>query len=210
MDSMVSDVRDLLDGLNVARAHLFGISMGGIVAQRVAAEHPDRVGRLVLVSTTGKMTPWSRRVLEMFDIMARRLSPKEYVRMMAAFSLSPEYFDAGAHRSADLESGLMPTPAEMESLKAQGEAVRSLEPGRAAGAVRAPTLILAGRRDFLTPPSCAEDLRASIEGARLVFLDGGHACLMENTDEGVVEILSFLREGEIVESPTSPGPAALQ
>jgi pimeloyl-ACP methyl ester carboxylesterase len=194
MDSMVSDVDDLLNALSVGRAHFFGISMGGIIAQRFAAERPDRVARLVLVSTTRRMTPWSRRVLDVLEIMARRLSPREFVKLMAAFSLSPGYFDSGPHRSADLETALLPAPGEMASLLAQIEALRSLDAAGGAPAVRAPTLILSGRRDFLTPPSAAEDLKASIENSRLVFLEGGHACLMENTDEGVVEVLSFLRE----------------
>ncbi len=113
--------------------------------------------------------------------------------MMATLSLSPGYIDSGAHRAADLEAALIPERDEMGSLQAQIRALKTLEGEGPAPGVSVPTLILSGRRDFLTPQSCAEALHQSITGSRLAFLEGGHACLMENTDEGVVEILSFLK-----------------
>ena len=92
--------RSFLDGLGIASAHVFGVSMGGVIAQRFAAEHPDRTGRIVLVSTTGRTTGWSSRMLDFFETLATRLSPREWAASMATLSLSPAYFDGKGSRPA--------------------------------------------------------------------------------------------------------------
>lgn len=197
METMVSDLVDLLDALEIPRAHFFGVSMGGIVLQRLAAAHPDRVARLVLVSTTGRMSPWARRMLDVFEILTARLDPGEYVRVMAALSLSPAFFEGGRSKPEDFEKALEPRPEEMASIPPQIAAVRSIagEPP-AADRIGAPVLILSGRQDFLTPPFSAAALHAALPDARWVELEGGHACLMEATEEGLVHVLGFLRESE--------------
>lgn len=197
IESMIADIEAVWDAAGLERGALFGVSMGGILAQRFASLHPDRVSGLVLVSTTGRMTRWARRMLDLFTILAERLPPAEYVSVMASLSLSPESVEAGSSVAADLERGLLPSPEEMPNILAQVEALRVLEDGRPGGPIRAPTLVLSGRRDLLTPPSSAEDLRRSIADARVEYLEGGHAALMEDTDTGMVAILAFLRETRV-------------
>jgi 3-oxoadipate enol-lactonase len=197
LSAMVDDIADLLDGLGADRTHLFGVSMGGILAQRFASDHPGRVSRLVLVSTPGRMSRWARRMLDLFEIMATRLDPKEYVTLMATLSVSPAFFETEPARVKDMENALVPGAREMKTLLAQVEAVRSLGPDPIPARVRAPTLVVAGGRDFLTPPDQADELVKSIPGAERLDLPGGHACLLENTEEGLVRILAFLRgEGD--------------
>ncbi len=202
LDTMVSDLLDLLDSLSIPSADLFGVSMGGILARRFASLHGERTSRLILVSTPGRMTPWARHMLVLFEIMARRLSPREYVRMMSAMSLSPDSLDQNPRIAEDLESGLLPQEGEMDCILAQLRSLQSLPrpSGRGAGTrdvepLPHRTLILAGRRDFLTPPTGVSDLRALFPNSEAVYLSGGHAALMENSQEGVVEILRFLRAG---------------
>jgi pimeloyl-ACP methyl ester carboxylesterase len=194
MGSMVSDLADILDSLRIAKAHLFGVSMGGVVAQQFAARHPDRTDRIVLVSTTGRMTRWSGRVLDMFETLARRLEPSEWAAAMATLSLSPKYFENPMNRPGEFERGLTPAQGERDGILAQIAALRSLsDAGRTTGPA-APALVIGGRTDAITPLSASADLARSIPGARLKELDGGHACLVERTDEGLVEILSFLKK----------------
>jgi pimeloyl-ACP methyl ester carboxylesterase len=195
MATMVSDIADLIRALALPRAHVFGVSMGGILALRFASENPSLVSKLVLVSTPGSMTRWSRKVLDLFEIMVRRLPPQEFVAMMAALSLSPPTVSEGAWRVRDLENALVPRASEMAAIRAQVEAVRSLGTAPLPESIEVPTLILAGRRDFLTPPEQAEELHRALSGSELHWLAGGHACLMENTDEGIVRILAFLQGG---------------
>jgi pimeloyl-ACP methyl ester carboxylesterase len=193
MESMLTDLIDLLDGLEIPSAHLFGVSMGGIIACKCASLHPDRVRKLILISTPGGMTPWSLRMLDVFELMCSRLSPEEYTALMAALSLSPSTFNDKAGRIPEFEKALVPTEDELANIPAQIEAVRSLGKSDSVPAVKAPTLILSGDRDFLTPPSCGTRLNEAIPGSVLVRLDGGHAALMECIEEGVVHILRFLR-----------------
>ncbi|MHC4779203.1 MAG: alpha/beta fold hydrolase, partial [Planctomycetota bacterium] len=193
MNAMVSDVSILMTELDLGRTHLFGVSMGGIIALRVASIRPESVAKLVLVSTPGRMTPWARKMLDLFEIMARRLPPKEFVEVMAALSMSPDIVDSGSKRIRDLENALIPGESEMECILAQVDAVRSLGNTPLPTDVGAPTLILSGRKDFLTPPSQARELASAIPDAELFSLGGGHACLMENTEEGIVRLLAFLQ-----------------
>ncbi|MHC5079953.1 MAG: alpha/beta fold hydrolase [Planctomycetota bacterium] len=194
MASMTSDVKDLLDGLGVPTVQLFGVSMGGLIALRFTAAHPTQVSKLVLVSTPGKMSPWARRMLDLFEIMARRLSPREYVKMMATLSLSTTPFENQGRRVVDMENALVPDDREMPCILAQVEAVRTLPRQPIVETIEAPALILSGRQDFLTPPSFGEALQELLPHAQRGLLDGGHACLVESTDEGLVRILTFLRD----------------
>jgi pimeloyl-ACP methyl ester carboxylesterase len=192
METMVSDITCVLDGLEIPEAHLFGVSMGGILALRFLARYPTRATRLVLISTPSRMTPWARKMLDLFEIMARKLTPGEFVTMMAALSMSPATLARGGSRARDLERALLPDEVEMENILAQVAAVRSLGKESLPDNVGIPTLVISGKSDFLTPPAQARELSEAIETSELFSLEGGHACLMENSDEGVVRILSFL------------------
>src|SRR5690348_9621300 len=58
----VSDLVELMDELQLERAHVLGVSLGGVIAQRLAIDHPSRVDHLVLVSTSGFFTPYLRQM----------------------------------------------------------------------------------------------------------------------------------------------------
>ncbi len=180
LTDMAHDALGLLDALGIADAHVVGASMGGMIAQILAIEHPERVKSLTsIMSTTGN----------------RRLpSPKAKV-LRALMRPRPRNKALAVRRGMDLYrliagSSYPPTDAElrdkveraMQRSDRPGAVLRHLlavrtAPSRVAALqrVRVPTLVLHGSDDPLVPMAGGEDTAANIPGARLRIIPGiGH------------------------------------
>jgi pimeloyl-ACP methyl ester carboxylesterase len=179
---MADDAFGVLDALGVQRVHVAGASMGGMVAQHMAARRPDRVARLTLIMTSsgarhlpqpsarvrramlGKpVDPNDRqavvdRIVKLFDVIgspAHRPDPVEFRQRIAA---SVER----AHRPAGIAR-------QMVAVAADGD--RSALLAR----ITAPTHIVHGAADPLIPVAAAHDLHAKIRGSTLEVIEGmGH------------------------------------
>ena len=181
-EDMTDDAIAVLDALGWERAHLFGASLGGIIAQRIALRHPDRV--LSVVSDAG--IPSDVSGLGAFRYMRfgmlARLSRLKFpagrdgdIQMSLALAravASPAYpFDETATREwieREADSGPRDTRAQSRQVGASwhGQKLREL---------RKPTLVLHGDRDPLLRVSAARNTAKAIAGARLVLLPGaGH------------------------------------
>jgi pimeloyl-ACP methyl ester carboxylesterase len=155
MREMVEDAVALLDHLGIRRCHVAGLSMGGMIAQNLALDHPERVERLVLWSTAPRIEPPRSR---------------EGTRRLARSSLG--------HRLRPF--GQMAAIAEHDTRARLGE-------------IRAPTLVLVGESDALTPPRAAEALARGIPGARLVKIpEATHLLFWEKWREANGAVLEFL------------------
>jgi pimeloyl-ACP methyl ester carboxylesterase len=181
-EDMTDDAIAVLDALGWKRAHLFGASLGGIIAQRIALRHPDRV--LSVVSAAGMPSDTSglggARYVR-FGMLARlaRLKVPEGrdgdIRLSLALAravASPAYpFDETAAREwieREADSGPRDTKAQSRQVGAgwHGPKLREL---------RKPTLVLHGDQDPLLRVSAARNTAKAIAGARLVLLPGaGH------------------------------------
>lgn len=176
---MAADTVGLLDHLGIDRAHLVGASMGGMIAQQVAIDHPERVATLTsIMSTTGEAAYGQARPELLGELMAPVPEGREAViersvatnRMLA----SPELFDEAITRAEV-------TRAYDRSFRPAG-AARQLaaivgSPDRAAGLreLRVPTLVIHGDADPLVALSGGERTAELVEGAELVVIPGmGH------------------------------------
>ena len=181
-EDMTDDAIAVLDALGWKRAHLFGASLGGIIAQRIALRHPDRV--LSVVSAAGIPSDASglgavRYVrFGMLARLARLKFPEgrdgdiQLSLALARAVASPAYpFDETATREwieREVDSGPRDTRAQSRQVGAgwHGPKLREL---------RKPTLVLHGDHDPLLRVSAARDTAKAIAGARLVLLPGaGH------------------------------------
>jgi len=181
-EDMTDDAIAVLDALGWKRAHLFGASLGGIIAQRIALRHPDRV--LSVVSAAGMPSDTSglgagRYVrFGMLARLARLKFPEGRdgdIQMSLALAravASPAHpFDETATREwieREVDSGPRDTRAQSRQAGAgwHGPKLREL---------RKPTLVLHGDHDPLLRVSAARDTAKAIAGARLVLLPGaGH------------------------------------
>lgn len=178
---MARDTIALMDALGIKSAHLVGASMGGMIAQEVAIEFPQRVRSLTsIMSTTGnpRVPPPTREAAAV--LTAPPPATKE------------EYFERFAQTWKVLRVGSFPEDEALDRARAERTFERGLNPagvGRqlrailASGsrkqrlaAVKAPTLVIHGTVDPLVRPEGGKDTAASIPGARLLMIEGmGHA-----------------------------------
>ncbi|MFR9775626.1 alpha/beta fold hydrolase [Micromonospora sp. MS34] len=146
VELMARDTVGLMDALGIARADLLGISMGGRIALELALTHPDRVRRLVLVSTSAAGRGKVHMSLPMRLLWLLHWLPGRHGRYP-----QPGY----AHRR-------------------QRDAAVRYDATARLDRIHAPTLILHGRRDRSLPLSMAEQLHAGIAGSQLAVFRGGH------------------------------------
>lgn len=180
---MADDVIGLLDALQIDRAHVVGRSMGGMIAQIVASEHPLRVRSLTsIMSSTGNPN-LPQAAPEAMAVLTRRAPPPSEdeeaflahnVRVARVIG-SPGYpFDEEAHRSQTLaEYRRAYNPAgfgrQIAAMVATGDRRARLN------AILAPTLIVHGAADRLIPLTGGKDTAANVSGAELMVIEGmGH------------------------------------
>jgi pimeloyl-ACP methyl ester carboxylesterase len=180
LKDMAADGIGLLEELGIESAHVVGASMGGMIAQTMAAEHPDRVRSLVsIMSSTGSR--WSGqpapRILPVF--LQKPASGKEaYVeRIVKLFALvgSPG-FERDDDELRELASTSWDRGVDPAGLNRQlGAIIASGHRGQDLKRIRVPTLVIHGKSDRLIRPSGGRATSRAIPGARIDLIDGmGH------------------------------------
>jgi len=174
MDDMALDVVDLMDGLGIDKAHIAGISMGGFIAQLLAAKYPSRVLSMTsIMSGSGPVDPtlietlWSvRRTREVFI--------REWVEYVRQFG-SKKYF-AGDDHSRRLAAAAFDRCYAPDGANRQLLAIFCRKnPREVARTVSVPTLVVHGAGDLLIPPTRGRETAELIPGAAFELIDGmGH------------------------------------
>lgn len=197
MDMLVGDAAGLLERLGIASAHIYGVSMGGMVAQELALRYPELVSSLVLGATTcggGHAAMPSQETLQkLFGIMT--LSPEEAVKVATSVTFSPTFIERHPDKINDwLIKGAESPPSPM-GFKRQAEAAAGFDTYDRLPQIRVPTLILAGTADQLIPSDNSRILASRIPNAKLVLFEGaGHGYLWEAEEEANRTVHDFLRK----------------
>jgi pimeloyl-ACP methyl ester carboxylesterase len=173
------DVVGLLDHLGIDAAHVLGTSMGGMVAQQLAIDHPDRVLSLTSISSTTGEPDVGQPHAEVLELMfaaapeGREASVQRALEVARAIG-SPDQFDED--RVRQLAEASFDRAPDTEGVLRQLLAVVTA-PDRAAGlaALAVPTLVIHGEVDRLVDPSGGERTAELVPGAELVLIEGmGH------------------------------------
>ena len=195
LDGAADDAALVIADAGFASAGVLGVSMGGLIACRLAARHPASVERLVVASCGARLTPSHRRVLRFFELAFTRLEPAEAAEAFMAFAFGANF--------ADRFPGFVDQAAKLWTLDPEDRpgALQQLEHLQAGwdlrpqlAAIACPTLVLAGEHDPFVAPAATREIAAAIPEARYrevphaahsVLAEGGAALLNE-----VVEFLS--------------------
>lgn len=195
IDAMADDCAALLAHLGLERVAVLGHSMGGFVAQRLAARHPAFVGRLVLVATGSAPSPAD---LALFRDLAARLDAGEdparwFRRFFDAiftrrFLADPANVDAATRWALDY-----PYRQSPRAFRRQVDAIAAFDGGADLARIAVPTLVIAGAEDVLFPPAEGQALAARIAGARFLAIEGAaHAVHTEQPKAFVDAVTRFL------------------
>ncbi|MFQ5697093.1 MAG: alpha/beta fold hydrolase [Myxococcota bacterium] len=186
------DLLELLDDLGLERASFAGRSMGGMIAQELALLAPERVDRLVLVSTTGRV---DRHLASLFLLWAKMaesgVSAQIRHESSMLWCLGREALESDRRAQAYLRAkARMDRPADYAT---QARACSAHDVLDRLGALAMPTLVVAGTDDRLTPLPHADALSKAIPHAELALLPGsGHLPYLEKPDEFARVVLTFL------------------
>jgi pimeloyl-ACP methyl ester carboxylesterase len=182
LDDMADDAVGLMDALGVARAHIVGASMGGMIAQLVAINHADRTKSLISVmSTTGRrdLPPGNREALSELFRPPNSLSRDDLIDasilVQKALS-SPGFPTSEAEMRVKAERLTDRAPFDPAGLARQSAALIAAPPRNALlRELRCPALVLHGADDPVIPAAAGKDTAESIPGAELVIVPGmGH------------------------------------
>jgi 3-oxoadipate enol-lactonase/4-carboxymuconolactone decarboxylase len=187
IEDFADDALAVLDALGIAAAHVGGVSIGGMIAQAVAARAPARVTSLILCDTALALPPpemWRQRAATVRAEGVAAIADATLARWVTpGFLASP--------RGRGLRNLLLRT--HPEGYAAAAEALGSADLTRSTPKLRVPTLVLVGELDPSTPVAAAEALRDAIPGARLAVIPGAaHIPMVERPDEVTAAILDFL------------------
>lgn len=210
LDDMAADVMGVMRALGVARAHVVGASMGGMIAQVVAARFPDRVLSLTsIMSSSGRRglpgpTRAARKVL-----FSRPANPRNVDALVAhgarvfralgspAYPTSDKHMRARVARFVARNVNPAGVARQMVAIAASGDRSALLR------TISVPTLVIHGAADPLVPLACGEDSARQIPGARLVVIEGMGHDLPAQLSERLLALIDAHAHGKMAADSTA-------
>ena len=184
---LADDLAGLLDGLNIHKAHVVGLSLGGMTAQSFAVRHKERLSSLTLMATSAYLPlGWDERIAA---VKANGLEGIADVIMARWFTAG--FLQRAPQQVAAIRARFVSNNAEGYMLC--GAAIRDMDLRDSLSGIEAPTLLIAGNDDPATTLVMMEDVRTRIAGAEMVILPGvAHLLNIERPDLVNRHLLAFI------------------
>ena len=195
VDEMANDTLRLMDHLEIERAVIFGVSMGGTIAQRLTLDHPDRVQALILAVTWARPIEYMRRQHAVTRTVLE-IAPAVLLEASMMKMLTPRFFEVGRAtidqiiKSFGRDGG--PDRRAIEVLGAQLDAMDKFDVVGELPTISCPTLVLGGKMDMMAPGFASEEIAAAIPGAELHMFETGHGCMIEEMADFNAAVSGFL------------------
>lgn len=195
---MADDVAGLMDALDLQRAHVLGLSMGGLIAQELALRHAGRLDRLVLSGCGAAPARAAFDPIRTWSwVKANDGTGAVFVCQQFTWLFSTAFLrDEEAVRRTVALLSRNPNPVGPEAYDRQARAYLSHDALDRLGGIEAPTLVVVGEQDLLTPPWVCEEVARRIPGARFEIIRGSgssHVVPIERPDDFNELVTSFLR-----------------
>ena len=185
---MADDLAGLLDALGIQRSHVLGLSMGGMIALEFALRHGDRLDRLVVAGTGAAPARSAVDPIQIWSWVKANDATGEVFGGQQFVSLFSTEFLRNHEAVRDTAELLAsnPYPISPEAYGRQAGAYRQFDSLDRLAGITAPTLVVVGEQDLLTPPWIAREVAEAIPGARFEVIRGdgsSHVVPIERPDE---------------------------
>jgi pimeloyl-ACP methyl ester carboxylesterase len=191
---MASDVKAVMDAAGIESAHVFGVSMGGMIAQEFALQYPARVRSLILGCTAAGGPTAVRAEPEAIQMLMRRekMSPEQAAEASVPFIYDPATPRERIDEDVAIRRPWFPSAA---GYAAQLQGILGWEAYSRINQIVAPTLVIHGESDRLIPPGNASLIAERIPVAKLMMIPhASHLFLTDQTEVSHHAILQFLNE----------------
>jgi pimeloyl-ACP methyl ester carboxylesterase len=197
---MADDTAGLLDALDIDRAHVLGLSMGGMIAQELALRHPGKVDKLILTGTgAGAARAKFDAISTWAFVKSHDAAGLDFAAQQFVWLFSEDFLRNHEAVGQTLEMlGSNPNPVGAEAYQRQADAYVQHDTLDRLAAIRAQTLVISGERDRLTPPWVCKEVADGVPGAELTVVDGpgsSHVLPLERPSEFNALVASFLGNG---------------
>jgi 3-oxoadipate enol-lactonase len=191
---MASDAAAVLDAAGIESAHVFGVSMGGMIGQEFVLQYPRRVLSLILGCAAAGGPTAVRAEAEAIQMLMTRnkMSPEQAAEAAVPFIYDPTTPRERIDEDIAIRRPWFPRP---EAYTAQLQGILAWEAYSRLSGIAAPTLVIHGESDRLVPPGNAKLIAERIPGAKLVMIPhASHLFLTDQTEVSHHAILQFLNE----------------
>ena len=208
---LADDTAGLINALGIPKAHVLGISMGGAIAQELAINYPEKVSKLILCSTYSQYCP-TQEQSRLSEAMMSQASVEELTKIVLSFSFASDYPRDFLRENPVVVFGLTSDfvkekpdmarhllqrgaqyPISPEGLRLQYDAILRFNTQARLKQIKAPTLVLHGRKDTqVRPDQNGSSLAKGIPNAKLVFFEKSNHLLAEEMEEVLKVITQFL------------------
>ena len=186
--SFANDVITLLDHLQLARAHVYGVSMGGRICQWLGIDHPQRIGALIMGCTTPGNAHGIRRPTQV-DALMKSGDPAQLLHLL----VSAHWAKLNQEFLVELAAAHIRFPVPSYAKKLHYRASEMHDAWNLLPIIKAPTLLLHGSEDQVNLPGNSQLLQERIPGAQLQIIAGArHGYFWEFRDEASRAVLDFL------------------
>jgi pimeloyl-ACP methyl ester carboxylesterase len=199
ISDMADDVAGLLDALDIHRTHLLGLSMGSMVGMEFALRHADRLDRLVLAGPSAAPARSAVDPISLWNwVKANDSSGEVFGAQQLAWLFSPAFLrnQQAVRETTALLAG-NPNPMGPEDYDRQAQAYLAFDALDRLGGIQAPTLVIVGEQDLLTPPWVAREVAGAIPSARFEIVTGdgsSHVLPLERPEDFNRLVMDFLAE----------------
>ena len=190
------DTVGLMDALKIEKAHVFGHSMGGCTAQELVLNYPEKVGKLILCSTScggSKQVIGSEYAWRLITGQLKQYRIFELVNGIMEILFTEEFIQNNPKMVKETYQKIVRAPIPIHAYRRQFKALMSFSAWVKLKRVKSPTLILHGKHDILLPSQNADILANRIPGSKkIIFENSNHGPHFDNVEELAQIMLDFL------------------
>jgi 3-oxoadipate enol-lactonase len=196
MKMFAADAKGLLDAIGIDKTNVFGVSMGGMIAQEFALTYPDKLLNLVIGCSNcgGKasVVPTPEALAFLFSPEMAKLSIEERARATAPWLWTQDFIDGHPQMIEELVAVTAKYPTPPQGYAGHGSAIAGHDTCDRLPQIKVPTLVIAGDSDRLIPPENSKLIASRIPGAELVMVkNAGHG--FTQSPEAAKTIVDFLK-----------------